>query len=430
MNQPPLPPSWEEKRAPDGRVYYVDHRTKTTHWERPTHTMAAVNRPPPAPVATVVQATPYVAPPPAPRPVAQAVVVAPATPAAPRLAPGWEQRSAPDGRTYYIDHNTKTTHWTLPAGAAQAAAQPVATVVQATVVGAPAPAGPILPSGVRKALLIGCNYPGTRCALRGCVNDVLKMRELLLSQGFPDSKIVVLRDDQRARRRASSSARVGGSTVWPRFLGARRGDAVRVRREEDKKAPARRAPRRPSAGGNPNQPTKARILHELRALVAGARRGDCLFFHYSGHGGQQRDTGGDEEDGYDETILPCDFKRSGQITDDVLFELVVKPLPEGVKLTSVMDCCHSGTGLDLPFSFDRQRGWRCDDVPFHTRGDVQMFSGCEDDQTSADTVQNFQAGGAMTNAFLKTLRENPMPLHRRRAGTVWAASALMSLKIA
>jgi len=27
---------------------------------------------------------------------------------------GWEKRTAPDGRPYYVDHNTQTTHWELP----------------------------------------------------------------------------------------------------------------------------------------------------------------------------------------------------------------------------------------------------------------------------------------------------------------------------
>mmetsp|Transcript_4033 Transcript_4033/g.10366 ORF Transcript_4033/g.10366 Transcript_4033/m.10366 type:complete len:215 (+) Transcript_4033:51-695(+) len=31
----PLPPGWEMKYAPDGRPYYINHNTKTTHWERP-----------------------------------------------------------------------------------------------------------------------------------------------------------------------------------------------------------------------------------------------------------------------------------------------------------------------------------------------------------------------------------------------------------
>ncbi|KAJ8606904.1 hypothetical protein CTAYLR_008934 [Chrysophaeum taylorii] len=35
VGEAPLPPGWEQKVAPDGRAYYVDHNTKTTHWERP-----------------------------------------------------------------------------------------------------------------------------------------------------------------------------------------------------------------------------------------------------------------------------------------------------------------------------------------------------------------------------------------------------------
>jgi hypothetical protein len=39
------------------------------------------------------------------------------------------------------------------------------------------------------------------------------------------------------------------------------------------------------------------------------------------------------------------------ITDDELFKLLIAPLPEGCELTVVMDCCHSGSILDLPFVF-------------------------------------------------------------------------------
>ena len=68
-----------------------------------------------------------------------------------------------------------------------------------------------------------------------------------------------------------------------------------------------------------------------------------------------------------------------------------------------MDCCHSGTGLDLPFTYVQGRGWSVDSLPAFSPGDVQMFSGCRDDQTSADVVAGGQAGGAMTNAFLAVL---------------------------
>lgn len=33
----PLPPGWEEAFMPDGRVYYLDHNTRTTHWALPRH---------------------------------------------------------------------------------------------------------------------------------------------------------------------------------------------------------------------------------------------------------------------------------------------------------------------------------------------------------------------------------------------------------
>jgi hypothetical protein len=44
--------------------------------------------------------------------------------------------------------------------------------------------------------------------------------------------------------------------------------------------------------------------------------------------------------------LPCvcaDYKSAGQIVDDELNQLLVRPLPPGVNLHAVIDACHSGT---------------------------------------------------------------------------------------
>lgn len=70
-----------------------------------------------------------------------------------------------------------------------------------------------------------------------------------------------------------------------------------------------------------------------------------------GHGSRVRDQDGDEDDGYDETLVPVDFQRSGQIRDDDIFKILVQPLRAGVTMTCLMDCCHSGTVLDLPYRF-------------------------------------------------------------------------------
>jgi len=86
-------------------------------------------------------------------------------------------------------------------------------------------------------------------------------------------------------------------------------------------------------------------------LVTGSQPGDHLFFHFSGHGSQVKDTSGDEEDGFDETLIPVDFRTAGQIIDDELHDRMVKPLKKGVRLTAIFDCCHSGTLLDLPFVY-------------------------------------------------------------------------------
>merc|ERR1712063_250471 len=98
-----------------------------------------------------------------------------------------------------------------------------------------------------------------------------------------------------------------------------------------------------------NMPTRENIENAISWLVDGAKEGDTLFFQFSGHGGQVPDADGDEEDAKDETIIPCDYQSAGQITDDQLFEMLVKPLPKGVTMTVIMDCCHSGTGIDLSF---------------------------------------------------------------------------------
>ena len=50
-------------------------------------------------------------------------------------------------------------------------------------------------------------------------------------------------------------------------------------------------------------------------------------------------------------MVPLDYETAGQIRDDDLYKTLVCGFKEGVFATMVMDCCHSGSVLDLPFSF-------------------------------------------------------------------------------
>ncbi len=65
-------------------------------------------------------------------------------------------------------------------------------------------------------------------------------------------------------------------------------------------------------------------------------------------GGQIKDTSGDELDGLDECLIPSDYQQKGVIIDDDWNYRLFARLPNGVHLTVVFDCCHSGSGMDLP----------------------------------------------------------------------------------
>jgi metacaspase-1 len=161
--------------------------------------------------------------------------------------------------------------------------------------------------GVRhRALLVGVNYSRTRGAraLTGCVNDTQLMYRLLTEKfGFGDDGIWVMTDEP---------VEVGPS----------------VRRF---------------------QPTRNNIMNGMRWLVHSASPGDSLFFFFGGHGSQVRDVSGDELDGWDETILPADYPVSGPIVDDDIHKIMVRGLCQGAHLTAVVDACSSGTIMDLPF---------------------------------------------------------------------------------
>lgn len=130
----PLPAGWERRIDHLGRQYYVDHNTRTTTWNRPSDNQLSNSatqatstgeararhnqRTLPDEMLDVQQSgansggatTPTTG-----GAQANPVNASNATTAGQGPLPsGWEQRFTPEGRPYFVDHNTRTTTWVDP----------------------------------------------------------------------------------------------------------------------------------------------------------------------------------------------------------------------------------------------------------------------------------------------------------------------------
>ena len=88
--------------------------------------------------------------------------------------------------------------------------------------------------------------------------------------------------------------------------------------------------------GQHSDPTMENMLQAYRDVVSKAEKGDSIFLHYSGHGSKIKDDDGDDDDGYDEVLVPLDYNENGMIRDDDLYDIIVKGLPKGVHVVSLV----------------------------------------------------------------------------------------------
>ncbi|ORY96177.1 hypothetical protein BCR43DRAFT_491214 [Syncephalastrum racemosum] len=150
-----LPNGWERRVDHLGRPYYVDHNTRTTTWKRPTanssnqeeqqqntemqrrrhnarglpeaqsearNSTLIADASQAQSAATAGEAQQPQQPPPQPQqqrpgsaaPSTLALQQNMTTAGAGPLPPGWEMRTTPEGRPYFVDHNTRTTTWVDP----------------------------------------------------------------------------------------------------------------------------------------------------------------------------------------------------------------------------------------------------------------------------------------------------------------------------
>ncbi len=92
--------------------------------------------------------------------------------------------------------------------------------------------------------------------------------------------------------------------------------------------------------------TAAGIEGALERLVRRVAPGGVAVVFFAGHGGRRYDASGDEADGWDETIVPCDSGREGRadldIDDDTLDGYLTRLAARAAPVV-ILDCCHSGT---------------------------------------------------------------------------------------
>jgi hypothetical protein len=210
---------------------------------------------------------------------------------------------------------------------------------------------PISVNGKKKALLIGINYTGTQNELYGCINDANCIKERISQKGFNSISIMTDLTSLKA--------------------------------------------------------TKNNILNEFKNLLTNSQDGDLLFFLYSGHGSYTLDRNNDENTGYDQLIVPCDFNM---ILDDELKSIIQTYLKPSITLFAMFDSCFSGSVLDLRYQYMDSLNYDnfTENIKeTETRGNVLMISGCSDYQTSADAVINNKSTGAMTWSLLEALKQNP-----------------------
>jgi len=175
--------------------------------------------------------------------------------------------------------------------------------------------------------------------------------------------------------------------------------------------------------------TKARIMDGLAWLVRDVAAGDRLLFHFSGHGFQVTDLDGDEtKDRQDEILCPHDMDWDGvYITDDDLAR-VLGGVPQGVNLEVLLDSCHFGTGTRelagvalLPPELRMRQRYLPPPVDVASRMDEDMetvrllratnprrhvlFTGCRDNQTSADAFIGGSYNGAFSYYLCKHIRD-------------------------
>lgn len=273
---------------------------------------------------------------------------------------------------------------------------------------------------VKKALVVGCDYPGTVSELKGSVNDAYLVAELLTQRlGFPREQVCFLVDRDRGTGLAPKNAE--------------------------------------------RRPCRQSMLRALDWLCESGP-GDVLFFSFSGLGTQTVDADGADEDAMHEALCPSDFAHAERGQDSFPYRLVHDAEVQArlhrahpmAHLLCLFDCNHAGTMVPVPHKLDGttirqvrvrpprgflartrdERAWKSNETPSRPRflpalslakrfpaearglgpwgkqGFAYCFTAARDDQTALEVLfgpARTEAHGLLTHTFcasLESLRYN------------------------
>jgi hypothetical protein len=164
--------------------------------------------------------------------------------------------------------------------------------------------------------------------------------------------------------------------------------------------------------------TRDNILSGIKTyLIKEAAPGDVCVFYFAGHGSRVRNSKSNEPDKKDETLVPADWYRNGDIRDKELKKLFNRILDKEANLTVIVDACHSGSisrGIPVPLVFRSLPESECDaaDPPDNEKEPVErgalIISSARDFQAAMEKeIENGDCYGLFTWALLKVLRSVP-----------------------
>ncbi|MBL4767432.1 MAG: caspase family protein [Rhodobacteraceae bacterium] len=169
--------------------------------------------------------------------------------------------------------------------------------------------------------------------------------------------------------------------------------------------------------------TSNNIKQGLANVLRESNPGDTVIFGYAGHGTQKGINIEGEIDGKNEALVPFDMSYNTLITDTKLHEIIMSFLAsKEVNFTAIYDCCHSGTMIrSLDFNDTTGKIYepvinRSLNIEFPQEiltknvviGPYNVFSACKDEETAADLLNlNGVPRGAFSYALQKVLDDSP-----------------------